>query len=135
VHSFRKSYGLQAAQNSTQAYHEHPEHRGGELWVVGEQIPQLFGVAQHELADWDLGEHILRQVEGHLVHSASHARRTETSAFTGKGDGVALLTLGAGESHEAVSQDAAPDVSRELLLYVAREGIVIREGVEGVEGG
>lgn len=115
--------------------YEHPEHQGGELGVVGEQIPQLLGEAQDELLYRDLREYILCQVEGHFFHAAAHAGGAKAAPFAGERDGEALFAIIAFEPHKTVRQDAAPDVSLKLLLYVAWEGLMLRESREGVEGG
>ena len=77
---------------------------------------ETLGEREHPLARREVGQHVIREMGGELGHAARVAGGADAPALAGERDQAlvaAVLTAGASEP---VRQDAAAQVSTEVLL-------------------
>jgi len=60
------------------------QHRGEQVRLTGEQMPERDGKGDHPLAYRHMGDHLLHQMGRGLGHATSATSRAESAAFTGE---------------------------------------------------
>ncbi|HEX5076893.1 MAG TPA: hypothetical protein VFW03_27035 [Gemmatimonadaceae bacterium] len=88
-----------------------------EFAVEAEPTAELVWKRQHKLSDRNDWQHVLHEIRGALTHSAAHAGRAKSAAFTAKRNKVLLIARGAFHPREAATEQAAVEVAIKLTAH------------------
>jgi hypothetical protein len=91
------------------------------LAIVGKQVAQRPGQAEHELPQWHRWQHALTQPGGAFDHSSTTARRTEAAPLATERHQAVVAAGGAVDAGEAFLQIPAAQVRIELAMNERRE--------------
>jgi len=115
--------GIRLSQSGLESPEQDVQDGRGGLRAVVKEGPEALGDREHELADRDVGEHMVHHMGGRLGHVAGSAGGTGTPAAARERDPKLVTTTGAPGPGKAVSQDAALEVAPELVLHMGRHPV------------